>query len=79
MDHENSEYKDRYVKMGLKIQYYRKLKGYTQEDLAALIDRSWSFIAQIEAPSSATGFSFETLFKISEVLGIEPYQILKND
>lgn len=74
-----SKYSDKYIKMGLKIQYYRKLKGYTQEQFAELIDKSWSFVAQIESPTKVRGISLETLFKIADVLEIEPYQILKND
>ncbi len=72
-----TEYKDRYIRMGLNIQYYRKLKGYTQETFAELIDKSWSFVAQIESPSTVRGISLETLFKIAEVLEIEPYRILE--
>ena len=74
-----TEYADKYIKMGLKIQYFRKLKGYTQEAFAEKIDKSWSFVAQIESPSNIRGISLETLFKMAEVLGIEPYQILKED
>lgn len=74
-----TEYADKYIKMGLKIQYYRKLKGYTQEVFAELIDKSWSFVAQVESPSSIRGISLETLFKMAEVLEIEPYKILKED
>ena len=72
-------YKDKYIKMGLKIQYYRKLKGYTQETFAELIDKSWSFVAQIESPTNVCGISLETLIKIAEVLEVEPYQILKEN
>ena len=72
-----TEYKDRYIRMGLNIQYYRKLKGYTQETFAELIDKSWSFVAQVESPSTVRGISLETLFKIAEVLEIEPHKILE--
>ncbi len=75
----DTRYGDKYIKMGLKIQYYRKLKGYTQENLADLIGRSWQFIARIESPSTVVGISFETLFRIADALDIEPYKILKED
>lgn len=65
--------------MGLKIQYYRKLKGYTQEAFAELIGKSWSFVAQIESPTNVKGISLETLFKMCEVLEIEPYRIFKDE
>lgn len=74
-----TNYRERYIRMGLKIQYYRKLKGYSQEKLAIKIGKSWSFIAQIESPTKAKGISLETLFKIAETLEIEPYQILKEE
>ena len=74
-----TKYEDKYIKMGLKIQYYRKLKGYTQEVFAEMIGKSWSFVAQIESPANICGISLETLFKIAEVLDVEPYRILKND
>ena len=34
------QYLDKYRKMGLKISYYRKLKGLTQEQLAERIDKN---------------------------------------
>jgi len=74
-----TEYREKYIKIGLKIQYYRKLKGYTQEVFAELIGKSWSFVAQIESPANAKGVSLETLFKMCEVLEIEPYKIFKEE
>ena len=73
-----TNYKDNYIKLGLKIQYYRKLKGYTQEGLAEAVDISWSFLSQVEASGVVKGISLETLFRIAEVLEIEPYQLLKD-
>lgn len=74
-----TNYKDRYIKMGLKIQYYRKLKGYTQEVFAEKIDMSWSFVAQVESRAMVCGVSLETLFKMADVLEIEPYKLIKDD
>lgn len=74
-----TKFQEQYIKMGLKIQYYRKLKGYTQEQFAEKINKSWSFVAQVESPSIVRGISLETLFTIAEVLDISPYQILKED
>lgn len=72
-------YSDKYIKLGLKIQYFRKLKGYTQETFAEMVGISWSFLSQIEAPALVTGISLDTLFKMAEVLEIEPYQLLKEN
>ena len=38
------KYYDQYRKIGLKISYYRKLKGMTQEQLAEKIDKNLAFI-----------------------------------
>ena len=63
-------YYEQYIKFGLKVQYYRKLRGMTQEDFADKIGRSWSFVAKIESPTRAFGVSMETLFRIATVLQV---------
>ena len=65
--------------LGLKIAYYRKLRGYTQEQFAELIEKSWSFIAQVESTSMVRGVSLETLFRMAEVLQVEPAKLLQFD
>ena len=65
-----TKYKQQFIKFGLKVQYYRKLRGMTQEAFADRIGKSWSFIAKIESPTQAFGVSMETLFQIADVLGI---------
>lgn len=65
-------YRDTYRMLGLKIAMYRKLRGYTQEQFAEAINKSWSFVSQIEANNGAKikGISLDTLFTISEVLDV---------
>ena len=65
-----TQYQDQYIRFGLKIQYYRKLRGMTQEDFADKIGKSWSFVAKIESPTRAYGVSMDTLFKIADVLSV---------
>ena len=65
-----TEYREQFTKLGLKVQYYRKLRGMTQEAFADEIGKSWSFVAKIESPTRAFGVSMETLFKIAEVLQV---------
>lgn len=65
-----SIYEQKYIRFGLKVQYYRKLKGMTQEALADKLGLSWSYVAKIESPARAFGVSMETLFKISDVLDV---------
>lgn len=65
-----TQYRDKYIRFGLKVQYYRKLQGLTQEAFADKIGKSWSYIAKIESPTRVFGVSMETLFKIAEALEI---------
>ena len=65
-----TQYYEQYIRFGLKIQYYRKLRGMTQEDFADRIGKSWSFVAKIESPTRAFGVSMETWFKMAEVLEV---------
>lgn len=65
-----TEYHEQFIRFGLKVQYYRKLRGMTQEVFADEIGKSWSFVAKIESPTRAFGVSMETMFKIAEVLNV---------
>ena len=67
---QQTDYQEQYIKFGLKVQYYRKLKGLTQEAFADEIGKSWSFVAKIESPTRPFGVSMETLFKIADVLEV---------
>ena len=74
-----SEYPDRYITMGLKIAYYRKKAGFTQESFAERIGKSLNFLAQVEGPSTVRGVSLETLFKMADDLHIPPAKLLEDD
>ncbi len=74
-----TEFPERYITMGLKIAYYRKKSGYTQELFAELIDKSVNFVGQVEGPGTVKGISLETLFKIAQVLNIPPSKLLEDD
>ena len=65
-------YRERFRIPGLKIAYYRKLRGLTQEQFAEAIGRSVSFVSQIEANNSSVvkGISMETLFVVSDKLNV---------
>lgn len=52
------------------IKKYRKIAGITQEQLAVDVGRSYDFIRRLEYKKGAVGYSIETLYKISVVLGI---------
>ncbi len=74
-----TEYPERYKIMGLKIAYYRKKAGYTQEVFAEKIGKSLNFIGQIEGTGTTKGVSLETLFKMADILGISPSKLLEDD
>ena len=63
-----TEYAEKYITLGLKIAYYRKKRGYTQEVLA-----------QVEGTGTVRGVSLETLFKIADVLQLPPAKLLEDD
>ena len=70
------KYYEQYRRIGLKISYYRKLKGFTQEQLAEMIDKNLAFIGAVEAPNINRTVSLDTLFDIAYVLEIPPYKFL---
>ena len=74
-----TEYPERYMMLGLKIAYYRKKRGYTQEVFAELINKSLNFLAQVEGTGTTRGVSLETLFKMADVLQIPPSKLLEDD
>ena len=47
--------------ISLNIRKYRKLKGYTQEELALYTDRSFEFIRRLESEKGKRGCYIETL------------------
>ena len=67
--------KELYKHLGLKIAYYRQLKGLTQLQLAEKIDISRTHMSNIEAPNMRTAVSLDTLLDIAETLDV-PVQIL---
>lgn len=74
MTHDHS---NRFKQLGLNITYYRKLKGWTQEQLAEKAEISRTHLSNIEAPNAPKSVSLETLFEIAEVLGVEPARLLE--
>ena len=72
-------YEREYLQIGLKIAYFRKLRGLTQEQLAERIDRTPAFIGHVEAPNISKAVSLDTLFDIASVLDIPAYKFLMFD
>ena len=74
-----TDYPERYITLGLKIAYYRKKRGYTQENLAEKVGISLNFLAQVEGTGTIRGISLETLFKMADVLQVAPSKRLEDD
>ena len=72
----DSQYKMNLIKIGMKISYYRKLSGMTQEELAESCNLSAGYISQLEGPNSYFCPSLKTLFTIAEVLNIPMYKLV---
>lgn len=73
------KYFDKYRMIGLKISYYRKLRGLTQEQLAEKIDKNLAFIGAVEAPNVNRTVSLDTLFDIAAALDVPAYKFLTED
>ena len=69
-------YREQYRQIGLKIAYYRKLRGLTQEELAEQVGVTPAFIGHLEAPNIAKALSLDTLFDIAAVLEVPAYKFL---
>ena len=66
---------EKYRQIGLKIAYYRKLRGLTQEGLAEKVDRTPAYIGHLEAPNILKAVSLDTLFDIADVFRDSALQV----
>lgn len=72
-------YSAKYLQLGLKIAYYRKLRGLTQEELAERVDCTPAFIEHVEAPNICKAVLLDTLFAIADELDVPAYRFLMFD
>lgn len=68
----------RYKMIGLKIAYYRKMRGYTQGQLAGKIGISTTYLGQIERGNNGKSHSLETLLSIAVGLDIDVNLLLSS-
>ena len=66
-----SNYKNIYTLIGQNIKKYRKLKGYTQEQLATMTNLSYGYIKNLEAKGVYASISIETLQLIANELDVK--------
>ena len=66
---------NQYRQLGLTIDYYRKLHGITQMQLAEDVNLSRTHISNIEAPNVRTSISLDKLFDIADALQV-PVKLL---
>ena len=66
------EYRDQYRMLGLRIAFYRKKAGWTQEEFADKVGCSMGFLSRIEANNGkhVAGISLSMLFRMAQVLEI---------
>ena len=67
-------YREYYRRMGLNIAYFRKLRGFTQAELAEEIGIDQTHLSKIEVAS--VGISFDVLFALSKALDVPPGKLL---
>lgn len=70
---------EQYLRLGLKISYYREPKKLTQEQLAEKINCSPAFIGHVESPNIQKAISMDTLFDIAATLDVPDYKFLNFD
>lgn len=68
----------RYKMIGLKIAYYRKMRGYTQGQLAGKIGISTTYLGQIERGNNGKSYSLKTLLSIAVGLDIDVNLLLSS-
>lgn len=68
----------RYKMISLKIAYYRKMRGYTQGQLAGKIGISTTYLGQIERGNNGKSYSLETLLSIAVGLDIDVNLLLSS-
>ena len=70
------EHSDSYMKLGLRIAYFRKMKGFTQEQLAERLGKSAGYIGAVEAINVERAISLDMLFDIADLLEVPAYKFL---
>ena len=73
----NNEHYEKYKALGLNIAYYRKLRDYSQIDLAEKVNISRTHMSRIETAECAV--SLDVLFDISDILNVPAEKLFDLD
>ncbi len=68
------EYKVHYVKLGLRVAYFRNQKRLSQKMVGDRIDAEASYVSQIERGN--VGMTLDKLFELSHAIGVPAYLLL---
>lgn len=68
--------RDRFIQLGLLIATYRKMRGLSQDQLAAEAHISRSHLSSIEAPNIVRSFSVEVLYNLADALNLKAGDLL---
>ena len=62
--------------MGARIIFFRNLKGYNQQELSMLIGVTRQYLSRLE--HGRCSCSMETMYRIAEVLEVDPAELVTN-
>lgn len=68
-----------YRQIGARIMYFRKMRRYTQEELAFRASISASYLSRIERGVYKKGLPLSTIMRIAKALDIELSAIFKSE
>lgn len=68
--------RDRMIQIGISILTVRRLRGMSQEELAAKAGISRTYLAMIESPTAVHNFSLDVLFNIADALRVDPADLI---
>ena len=72
----DNEYNGILLDIGIKIGYYRRKAGMTQDELAEVCNLSSGYIAQLESPNLPYCPSIKSLFTIAKALGVKASKLI---
>ncbi len=72
-------FEQKYRQIGAKITYFRKIRRYTQEELAFRASISASYLSRIERGAYVSGVPLSTLMRIALALEVDISRFFEED